>query len=210
MWRMCKFEFRLAKGTSALISSLIFSLRLGVDLQTFSTVDMDGRQIFSRLSFYPAFISFNVGPRFSSFPFHKLKSQISPSAAVPGLKLPQFEFRFIFLFFSCLWIPLFFFFFFNLWSQQSFIQQPGVLWWRTFHTVWSADFILNFFSFLQLHLPCMEFPRLKVKSKLPLQANTTATVTGDQSHICDHLAATPHPSPTKDQTHILMETILGP
>lgn len=125
MWRMCKFEFRLAKGTSALISSLIFSLRLGVDLQTFSTVDMDGRQIFSRLSFYPAFISFNVGPRFSSFPFHKLKSQISPSAAVPGLKLPQFEFRFIFLFFSCPWEPLFFFFFFQLMISAIIYSAAG-------------------------------------------------------------------------------------
>ena len=44
---------------------------------------------------------------------------------------------------------------------------------------------LIFIYFLRLHLKHMEVPQLGVELELQLPAYTTATTTGDLSHICD-------------------------
>ena len=65
----------------------------------------------------------------------------------------------------------------------------------------------------------MEVPGLGIKSELQLQAYTTATATPDLSHIYDcHSSLWQHQilnpriwcwSEAKDQTHILMDIMLG-
>ena len=72
--------------------------------------------------------------------------------------------------------------------------------------------IFFFFSFLGLHSQHMEAPRLGVQLEPQLPDYTTATATGDPSHICNlHHSSRqrhiPHPlSRAKDQTHILTDT----
>ena len=72
-----------------------------------------------------------------------------------------------------------------------------------------------FFCFLGPHLQHVEVPGLGVKSELQLQAYATAAATSDSSHFC-HLRRSLGqcqilnlPSKVKDQTHILMDTMLG-
>ena len=58
----------------------------------------------------------------------------------------------------------------------------------------------------------MDIPRLGVELELPLLAYTTATATGDSSHVCNlHHSSRPHRilnplSEARDQTHLLMDT----
>ena len=61
----------------------------------------------------------------------------------------------------------------------------------------------------------MAVPRLGVKSKLQLQAYTTATATLDPSHICDvhqslwQCSILNLPSEARDQTCLLADTVSG-
>ena len=58
----------------------------------------------------------------------------------------------------------------------------------------------------------MKFPSLGIKSELQLLAYTTATVTGDLSHVCDLRHSSQQCwilnslSKARDRTHILMDT----
>ena len=58
----------------------------------------------------------------------------------------------------------------------------------------------------------MEVPKLGVESELQLSAYTTATATGNPSHVCNlHHSSWQHwilnpPREARDQTHILMDT----
>ena len=72
----------------------------------------------------------------------------------------------------------------------------------------------SFFFFLGPHPWHMEVPRLEVKSELQLPGNATATVTWDQSCVCNLTTAhgnAGYPTPwalskARDRTHVLMDT----
>ena len=72
-----------------------------------------------------------------------------------------------------------------------------------------------FFFFLGLHLRHMEVPILGVELGLQLQAYVTATAMPDPSRVCSlsHSLKQCHIlnplSKARDQTHILMDTMLG-
>ena len=72
-----------------------------------------------------------------------------------------------------------------------------------------------YFFFLQPHLWHLEVPRIEVELELQMQAYTTATAMPDPSHICDlHHSLRQHwilrpLSKARDQTHLLMDTMLG-
>ena len=72
-----------------------------------------------------------------------------------------------------------------------------------------------FFVFLGLNLQPMEIPRLGVKLELQLPAYITATATSDPSCTCGiHCRLQQHwilhpLNAVRDQTHILMDTMLG-
>ena len=79
-----------------------------------------------------------------------------------------------------------------------------------FHFFFFLSFFFCLFVFLGSYLQHMEGPRLGVQSELSLPAYTTATATGDPSHICD-----PHHSSqqcqilsllskARDLTHVIM------
>ena len=70
--------------------------------------------------------------------------------------------------------------------------------------------VLLFFLFSWLYLQPMEGPGPGVELELQLPAYTTATAMLDPSHIC-YLRQIPNSgSEARDETHILMETTLGP
>ena len=74
---------------------------------------------------------------------------------------------------------------------------------------WGRLFV---YCFLGLHPWYMEVPGLGVELELQLPAYTTATATGELSHVCNlHHSSRQHLilnslSEAKDQTHILMDT----
>ena len=75
-------------------------------------------------------------------------------------------------------------------------------------------FVCLFVCFLGLHPQHMEVPSLGVKSELQLPANATVTATQDPTHICDlhhslwQCQILNPLSKARDQTHILMDTML--
>ena len=77
----------------------------------------------------------------------------------------------------------------------------------------SISFLFLFLFFLGPHLQCLEVPRVRVKSELPLLGPATASP--DPSCIYDlHLSLWQcwilNPlSEAGDQTHIFMDTVLG-
>ena len=78
--------------------------------------------------------------------------------------------------------------------------------------MYACMYLFIIFCFLGLQVWHMEVPRLGVKSKLQLQAYTTATAPRDPSCTCNLLYSSRQPrilnplSGARDQTQILMDT----
>ena len=77
------------------------------------------------------------------------------------------------------------------WGYYHFLRQFAFCLWRMYLSQYTcfyftmAQYFFFFFVILGSHPQHMEVPRLGVKSKLQLQAHTSATATHYPSHICD-------------------------